>query len=388
MQTNDRWSRSNARGLSGSSVAMGAESREDLASSIMRGYDQPRWRRLLWSTDRRRLVAYIVAYEGQLIQLTPGGVGTKHGDWVHAALQLLERAFVAVKHGDVNTGWSCYNSAKRLEVLGFDEVQRRALARALQFEAAEKIGSWRGRAIAALVSEQDDPVAFAQDSLKVINPTIDAHPQGEPLTRSDTRLVRRYLALALQLVGVDKRRIETIESVLFESVEDKIAPSEPIIRLAMELRDESLQNHYWKFHHLRRQLRILSGVLLATVAILIPLAVANASLLWASPTSRPGRLWLLAGLFGILGGCLSAFQSYTSKSLQVRVPELFANAIITILRPLIGGAAALVAFTFLASGAINLSSNTGAALLTVAFVAGFSERIILRTVESIGGKDE
>jgi hypothetical protein len=153
----------------------------------------------------------------------------------------------------------------------------------------------------------------------------------------------------------------------------------------MQLRDESLQNYYWKFYHLRRQLWILSGVLIATLAILIPLAATHASVLWESPTDRPELLWLLAALFGILGGCLSAFRSYTPKSLEVRVPELFSNAIFTILRPLLGGAAALVAFAFLVSGAISFSGNTSAAILTVAFVAGFSERIILRAVESVVG---
>jgi hypothetical protein len=55
-------------------------------------------------------------------------------------------------------------------------------------------------------------------------------------------------------------------------------------------------------------------------------------------------------------------------------------------RIVLGAAPGLAAYVFLQSGVITLGSGVAGAL-TVAFFGGFSERLIVRVAETIGGKD-
>jgi hypothetical protein len=48
----------------------------------------------------------------------------------------------------------------------------------------------------------------------------------------------------------------------------------------------------------------------------------------------------------------------------------------------------MVVFVFLLSGAINILNLTYSGVLAVSFVSGFSERLLLRAVQSVGGDVE
>lgn len=152
----------------------------------------------------------------------------------------------------------------------------------------------------------------------------------------------------------------------------------------MEVRDEALQNYYWKFHRLRRQLRILGVVLILTLALLLVMVGSQPSFLFEEVATDNALLWFTSCLVGTLGGCLSAFQTYTANALEARIPEIYTNAVLTVLRPLIGGAAGVLAFIFLVSGLISVTVEKNAGILAVAFVAGFSERLVLHVVETVG----
>jgi hypothetical protein len=165
----------------------------------VRGSDSPassphipgpsRLRRFFWSTDRRRLASYLTLYAGELAELRQQQAAGSQNAWTDAARHLIDRAYDAVRSGDVNTGWNCYNAAKRLEVLSFDDSRRRALTRALRFEASEKVDAWRRQAIAKLLSEPDDPGTAARDvsnSITVRQGAVSTtQPQVEPMSRPD-----------------------------------------------------------------------------------------------------------------------------------------------------------------------------------------------------------
>jgi hypothetical protein len=140
---------------------------------------------------------------------------------------------------------------------------------------------------------------------------------------------------------------------------------------------------------LRRELAILAVILLAVAGTLVALLVAwlpdpqpqPSSSLPAASSPLSGlatdQLAVLAALFGAIGACISSIQRATSSRRWERVPGLRAAMWASLTRPLIGAAAGLVVWALAAEGILG---NQGLGLLTFAFAAGFSERVILRFI--------
>jgi hypothetical protein len=105
-------------------------------------------------------------------------------------------------------------------------------------------------------------------------------------------------------------------------------------------------------------------------------------------------------LFGLLGGTVSAMLRASDPSQSSRIPELTAAMRVTFMRILMGAASAIVIYVFIKSplGASlsksvfsegigdSLKLPTSFTAYVIAFVAGFSERLVLRAVESVAGK--
>jgi hypothetical protein len=100
-------------------------------------------------------------------------------------------------------------------------------------------------------------------------------------------------------------------------------------------------------------------------------------------------------LFGNLGGTASAMLRASDPTSSARIPELTSANRVTFMRILLGGASAVVVYLVLQSqltGVFNqtvadaMKSLTTATIYVVVFVAGFTERLVLRTVEIIAGK--
>ena len=100
---------------------------------------------------------------------------------------------------------------------------------------------------------------------------------------------------------------------------------------------------------------------------------------------------LSVAVFGLLGAIISAIFS-SSKAGPLRIPEMVSSFQATTLRLLVGPASA-IALYFVARSELSpqvfksiLSNDYGAATLAIAFVAGFSEQIVRRVVESFAGE--
>lgn len=85
-------------------------------------------------------------------------------------------------------------------------------------------------------------------------------------------------------------------------------------------------------------------------------------------------------LFGVLGAAVSGTRPSADRE-TARLPALIAAWQMVAVRPLIGAAAALAAYAFLASGSVE--SGSAGLVLGAAFAAGVSERLVLRGVESL-----
>jgi hypothetical protein len=98
---------------------------------------------------------------------------------------------------------------------------------------------------------------------------------------------------------------------------------------------------------------------------------------------------LTAVLFGVLGASVSGLLSLTDVLGAARVPERVGSNWLTVGRMVTGAAAALTLVVFLVAGileqVIRIDSNLNT-MFAVAFLGGFSERLLLRAVEAVVGE--
>ncbi|HKW49584.1 MAG TPA: hypothetical protein VJN70_19160 [Gemmatimonadaceae bacterium] len=154
-------------------------------------------------------------------------------------------------------------------------------------------------------------------------------------------------------------------------------PSRQNVQQAMKLLHEDSDNTYHKLELVREQLRLLVPILV--VALLVFAAAVTFG------QYRIGELqatdMLLIMLLGALGGALSAVRS-TAGSRDRKIPERLFASPITFLRPLIGAVAAIGVALLLQGGVGKLGDGSKIALLSAAFVAGFTERWFLSLIET------
>jgi hypothetical protein len=240
------------------------------------------------------------------------------------ALNLIGLAAAELSHRRREAAWALSLAARRELVHILDESELRALAVSVREEAEKVSPGWRGRAVQRLTS--------------------------------DDRGVPSAAALAEALVHVDAGG----------------------------------SNQARGHRVVRRQLATLAVILSTTVGILVALLVAwlpasqpqpspSAPAASSSPLSglASDRLMVLAVLFGVVGACISSIQRATSRRTRMGVPGLRAAMWASLTRPLVGAAAGLVVWALAAEGVLG---DQGLGLLTFAFAAGFSERVILRFI--------
>jgi hypothetical protein len=91
-------------------------------------------------------------------------------------------------------------------------------------------------------------------------------------------------------------------------------------------------------------------------------------------------------LMGATGAIISGFSA--TKSIDdSRVPLQEAEFSITAARLVFGALAALVVVSFMASGVLDLGKLTVLRALAVAVAAGFSDRLVVKAVNSFAEKD-
>jgi hypothetical protein len=146
-----------------------------------------------------------------------------------------------------------------------------------------------------------------------------------------------------------------------------------------------VQNYYnEKYTYLGitlEQLSLLAGIVIVlTVGTIfmvtrIPDNFANTTVLF----------WLTIGLFGAIGGSISGLlglqQAFSSTS---DMPQKVLNKWITIAKPIIGFSAAIVIAVFITAGLVKIADiEIGNYLMYgMAFISGFSERLIIGVVEA------
>jgi len=271
------------------------------------------------------------------------GVEGADDGWIQRGRKLLEQADEALEDRQIEQGWSYLHAAKRLSIYGLEAVggeeALRGEGRVLLVEAENAPLSWRAEAVR-------DRIANADGTLR------------ESLTADD-------------------------------------------LRAAHELLHEGYESVHRKRQHLQSQFRYLRIGALVTIVVFLLVAIGGAtSGLLPTPflefqtgnssgstsTSHADSVGFLiyVVLFGMLGATLFGRQPASTST-----PQYLTGFQATVARMVVGAGSALAVFFFVRSELLTIGSGTnltqGPFLLAVAFAAGYSQRLVHATVESVAG---
>ncbi len=252
-----------------------------------------------------------------------------HSGWYVRAKQLLHAAKQAHSDRDDERGWRFLKAADRFSLYGLDVDSLNSEARAILSEATDdekSTSKWRRASIVQLLSDEKGNVKAS-------------------LRPSDVARAKRIL-------------------------------------------DEQQDNVYHKLNILKLRLRLLTIIGLVAVAIWIawpPLSpVLRATGQVVIGTDPPRRMWLAIILTGMLGALVSGFSSsMTSDQKTARIPAERLATTVTLARISLAMLSSLAISIFLMSGLLNLPGPSLGLLLAVAFASGFSDRLLVRALDSI-----
>ena len=229
----------------------------------------------------------------------------------------------------MDEGWKCLQVAQRSMLLYLDQEELKAVALTMRIEAA-KLNPWRQEAVTKLLATEENQ---GQISIRVFRAALlrDEHYSNDAYKDGIRRATTSGLAFAL-FIG--------LATLLFLAWGGNL--------------QQAVEN---------------------------PLATNGANLFDAL---------LGVAVLGYLGATMSAITSSSRSVDHPRIPDIVYSFRVTALRLLVGPVSAVILYFAIQSElykvVFNLAPPDGYALLVLAFIAGFTERLVLRLVEAIAGK--
>jgi ADP-ribose pyrophosphatase YjhB (NUDIX family) len=240
----------------------------------------------------------------------------------------LYAAETALNEGDVDTGWKILHTAQRLLIFYLNQDEIDARAELLRNEASKKLSGWR------------------KDSIIELLPSANGD-QPPKITKA----------------------------ALFE---------------ATRVRDDHSDNLYYKIALLQNEMGILSVVLIIALVALVLLAGLNHLPLDREVLTGNWETLVSVMLFGVLGGVVSGAFSLVRTSTDSKITELISSRLITLLRITVGAAAAVTVYALMKSAifpkVFSFDIVSPGTVFFLAFVAGFTERLVIKAVSSVVGK--
>lgn len=239
--------------------------------------------------------------------------------------KLIEAGAHALTVGDIDGAWKHLQAAERLKLMAIDAAELGPIVVSMRCEA-DKLKSWRKAACLELLKAATD----GQDipALKVVH--------------------------------------------------------------AAQIRDEHYNNQAYKARIRRRAASFLASAMVAGLIVLILLSRFGAltDMLGQSADLRSGSFSILLAMatMGLIGAAFSsAASSLYRRDDDSRIPEVVLSSEVTLLRLFIGPVSAIFLYFVLESALANsiakLDQIDGFTLLTFGFIAGFSERLVVRFVK-------
>jgi 8-oxo-dGTP pyrophosphatase MutT (NUDIX family) len=240
---------------------------------------------------------------------------------------LLAASRKAADRGDLGMAWSSLHAAERLSLRGLSYPELYARRVCLREEAREKLRDWRKEA-----------------ALMLLEPALWPEP-----------------AIAGAASATDT------------ALRDRVAP---LLERAQQLMHERAGNVYHKADLRRAQVGWAVLLLVAATAVA---GVAYVRGALGLPDAGAARFLSWAAL-GFLGGSFSGVLSLLGRNYAGRIPEELADGLVVFARFAVGACSGAIAGLLAALGVLPLVDGGAHAPLAIAFLAGFSERVILRAV--------
>jgi hypothetical protein len=174
---------------------------------------------------------------------------------------------------------------------------------------------------------------------------------------------------------------------LLDATAPPVPPEPRALEAALLLRDEFYENRYHRLAMQREQLQMLLAIAVLALAVILFVAATTAVPLQDLGTWDV-RLLMLVLMFGVIGASFSAARTSTTEAIHTEIPELVQSKAIALTRTVLGACPGLAVYAFLQSKLVDLGDITMAKALALAFVGGFSERLVVKVVESVTGGDE
>jgi 8-oxo-dGTP diphosphatase len=273
-----------------------------------------------------RLESAITAFRNELgcILKTPA----QNRGCVQSIYAALENASAALRAGNIDKGWKCFHSARRLMLLNIDGDDKATLqVKAIQIRhESSKLTNWRKSAINNLLPED-----------------------------------------------IEKEKLTP--EILFD---------------AALIVDEHHNNQAYK-DSLHRTHVFTLGVLMTLTLVWLYCAIKDKYISFGGDATVESFSTAFVGLvtFGLFGALFSAIlRSVDTNSSSSRIPEIALTIRVTLLRILLGAASAVIIYVILNSIFINMFTGQTlnislATAYVFAFAGGTSERLVLRAVEKI-----
>lgn len=272
---------------------------------------------------RDRLDSAIAVYRKELETRNSPAVSA-----INNALGLLDLAEMALNNGDIDKGWKCFLGAQRAELFALDQDGLQARVKVLR-EEASKLNTWRRDAICELLGPSKCP-----------------------------------------LIVQDKYTVYTAELI----------------------RDEHFNNQAYKAALIRDLNWSLVFFLTLCIGVLFCM---NENNIIGTATTDVSMFYSVA-IFGLFGAIISAIiKQMDMEGKSSTIPETVATLRITLLRISGGAAFAIALYIFLKADIVGslfneevakvLKSPTPYMIYTISFCAGFTERFVLRAVQSVTG---
>lgn len=147
---------------------------------------------------------------------------------------------------------------------------------------------------------------------------------------------------------------------------------------AMLIRDEGAANTYFKMRTIRRQMALISAVLVALILLFLGVH----EFVTDFGSKEVPNVWMFADgtLLGGIGACLSALTSYAGTRPTEKIPETLMSVSVTLTRALIGAVSGLVAVLAVKAGIL---ASAGGPMSLAPLALGFSERLVLGTLGKV-----
>ena len=296
-----------------------------------------KWIRLSKSARYDRLSGSLLAYRTELEHKKDIGKISNQDlpAWFVSATKLLSDSERSLNSGDIDRAWKCFHAAQRMEIYSLNITQLNIKAGLLRSES-KKLSFWRKDATAALLK---------------LNEFLDTSEPNAKVRETDSRYERVYQAALI--------------------------------------RDESFNNQAHKDRIVKEHIRFLAISTLLVGLILLLFRLLNQELKEIIPQHT--LILLHCPLFGMAGAILSSAHRVKSTSQSSRIPEIINTRTLTTLRIFIGGMSAFILCIFVKSQFVTSFFTLNDqemipyiySLYFIAFIAGFSERLVLKAIDSV-----